>query len=87
LMASGAIGPVLGGTLRALFGWRSLFLVNVPLGFLVLAGLAFMLPYRKPHRRPKIDYAGALLLAMTTPKATMPILSGEINAPNNSLLS
>jgi predicted MFS family arabinose efflux permease len=49
-----------------LFGWRSIFLVNVPIGFIVLTGLAFMLPYRKPHRRPKIDYAGALLLAATT---------------------
>ncbi|ONK23021.1 MFS transporter, partial [Bacillus sp. VT-16-64] len=25
-----------------------------------------MLPYRKPARRPKIDYAGAILLALTT---------------------
>ncbi|MDL2404284.1 MFS transporter [Rhizobium calliandrae] len=66
LMASGAIGPVLGGTMSDIFGWRSIFLVNVPIGFVVLAGLAFMLPYRKPFRRPKIDYAGAILLALTT---------------------
>jgi MFS family permease len=32
LMASGAIGPVLGGTMSDLFGWRSIFLVNVPIG-------------------------------------------------------
>src|SRR6478609_7403332 len=66
LMASGAIGPVLGGAMSDLFGWRSIFLVNVPIGFVVLVGLALMLPYRKPNRRPKIDYAGALLLALTT---------------------
>ncbi|PKA39100.1 MFS transporter [Rhizobium sullae] len=66
LMASSAVGPVLGGMMSDLFGWRSIFLINVPIGFAVLAGLAFMLPYRKPHRRPKIDYAGAALLAMTT---------------------
>ncbi|RKE85696.1 MDR family MFS transporter [Rhizobium sp. AG855] len=63
LMASGALGPVLGGTLSDLFGWRSIFLVNLPIGIAVLTGLAFLLPYRKPHRKPKIDYAGALLLA------------------------
>ncbi|SSC73133.1 unnamed protein product [Ciceribacter sp. T2.26MG-112.2] len=63
LMASGAVGPVLGGSLSDLFGWRSIFLVNLPIGILVLAGLAFLLPYRKPHRRPKIDYAGVILLA------------------------
>ncbi len=66
LMASGAIGPVLGGTMSDLFGWRSIFLVNVPIGFVVMAGLITMLPYRKPVRKPKIDYAGAVLLALTT---------------------
>ncbi|TPP10291.1 MDR family MFS transporter [Rhizobium glycinendophyticum] len=63
LMASGALGPVLGGTLSDLFGWRSIFLVNLPIGIAVLTGLAILLPYRKPHRKPTIDYAGALLLA------------------------
>ncbi|NKN39565.1 MFS transporter [Agrobacterium sp. a22-2] len=63
LMASGALGPVLGGFLSDWFGWRSIFLVNLPIGILVLAGLAWLLPYRRPRRRPKIDYAGALLLA------------------------
>jgi EmrB/QacA subfamily drug resistance transporter len=66
LMASGAIGPVLGGTMSDLFGWRSIFLINIPIGFIVLAGLITMLPYRRPARKPKIDYAGAIFLAMTT---------------------
>jgi predicted MFS family arabinose efflux permease len=61
-----------------LFGWRSIFLVNVPIGFIVLTGLAFMLPYRKPHRRPKIDYAGALLLAMTTTSIVLTADSSEL---------
>jgi predicted MFS family arabinose efflux permease len=78
LMASGAIGPLLGGTMSDLFGWRSIFLVNVPIGFIVLTGLAFMLPYRKPHRRPKIDYAGALLLAMTTTSIVLAADSSEL---------
>jgi EmrB/QacA subfamily drug resistance transporter len=63
LMAAGAVGPTLGGVLSDLFGWRSIFLVNLPIGIVVLLGLAYILPYRKPDRRPKIDYAGAVLLA------------------------
>lgn len=63
LMLAGAIGPTLGGFLTDHFGWRSIFLINVPIGLAVLAGLGLLLPYRRPQRVPKIDYAGAALLA------------------------
>ncbi|SON57487.1 Multidrug-efflux transporter 3 [Hartmannibacter diazotrophicus] len=66
LMASGFIGPVLGGTMSDLFGWRSIFLINLPIGIVVLLGLGLLFPNRRPDRKPKIDYAGALLLAGVT---------------------
>jgi len=65
IMASGSLGPVLGGTMSDLFGWRSIFLINLPIGILVVAGLFFLLPNRRPTRKPKIDYAGAVVLAAT----------------------
>lgn len=65
IMASGSLGPVLGGTMSDLFGWRSIFLLNLPLGVIVVAGLIIMLPYRRPTRQPKIDYVGAAVLAAT----------------------
>src|SRR5436190_482963 len=34
--ASFALGPFIGGSLTALFGWRAIFLVNVPIGLTVL---------------------------------------------------
>ncbi len=63
-----ALGPSLGGVLIAGFGWRAMFLVNVPLGV-----LALLLAYRYlPIDRlgPKTDRAGfdslgTLLLALT----------------------
>lgn len=78
LMASGALGPVLGGTLSDLFGWRSIFLVNLPIGIAVLIGLALLLPYRKPNRKPKIDYAGAILLAGAVASIVFWADSGQI---------
>lgn len=63
IMASGSVGPLLGGTMSDMFGWRSIFLINLPVGAAVLTGLALMLPYRRPARRPVIDYKGAALLA------------------------
>ncbi len=65
IMASGSLGPVLGGTMSDLFGWRSIFLINLPLGVIVVTGLVMMLPYRRPTRQPKIDYVGAVVLAAT----------------------
>ncbi len=34
--ASFALGPFIGGSLTAVFGWRAIFLVNVPIGAIVL---------------------------------------------------
>ncbi|MFT4012515.1 MAG: MDR family MFS transporter [Paracoccus sp. (in: a-proteobacteria)] len=64
LMASGAVGPTLGGTMSQYLGWRSIFLINLPIGILAVAGLALLLPYRRPERQPRIDYKGAATLAL-----------------------
>ncbi|MEZ5801882.1 MAG: MDR family MFS transporter [Rhizobiaceae bacterium] len=78
LMAAGAVGPTLGGVLSDLFGWRSIFLVNLPIGIVVLTGLALILPYRKPSRRPKIDFTGAILLAAVVSSVVLWADSREI---------
>jgi EmrB/QacA subfamily drug resistance transporter len=63
LMLSGAVGPVLGGAMSQWLGWRSIFLINMPIGVVVLISLARTLPMIRPKRVPKIDYLGAALLA------------------------
>ena len=63
-----ALGPSLGGVLIAGYGWRAIFLVNVPLGL-----LTFLLAYRHlPVDRRGLstedagfDHLGMLLLALT----------------------
>ena len=61
--AGGAAGLVLGGVLTETLGWRSVFLVNVPVG--VVAGvlmLRWLAPMRHAGARVRdLDLAGALL--------------------------
>ncbi|WP_249218880.1 MDR family MFS transporter [Falsirhodobacter algicola] len=63
LVASGSLGPTIGGVLTSTFGWRSIFLINVPVAAAALLGLHLLLPYLRPARQPRIDWAGALTLA------------------------
>lgn len=67
IMALGTIGgPLLGGLLTDVWGWRSNFFVGVPFAILALVLLQFTLHLPKPQRDTKvsIDYFGIVLLAV-----------------------
>jgi EmrB/QacA subfamily drug resistance transporter len=58
-----ALGPSLGGFLIVGFGWRSIFLINLPLG-LIASILAYRhLPAGRSSQKIRIDFPGTLLLA------------------------
>jgi EmrB/QacA subfamily drug resistance transporter len=56
-------GPLLGGLIVENFSWRWIFYVNLPIGLLALAVISSTLPAVAARGRPKIDYAGAAVLA------------------------
>jgi len=63
-----ALGPSLGGVLISGFGWRAIFFVNLPLGALTFLLAQRHLPVNRhgPETdRPRFDYIGTLLLALT----------------------
>jgi len=61
-----AAGPLVGGLLIAALGWRSIFLVNVPVGLIALTSGWFLLPRtRQLTQRPGADPLGIVLLATT----------------------
>jgi MFS family permease len=63
-VASSTFGPVAGGYLTQAFGWRSIFLVNVPLG-LIAALLVLRLKARPGDwRRTSFDAPGLVLFAL-----------------------
>lgn len=66
LMLGFSIGPLLGGTLTHLAGWRTIFWLDVPLAVAALAGLALPGPAAKlaaPVTGARPDIAGFVLLA------------------------
>ncbi|WP_301800583.1 MFS transporter [Nocardioides sp. ChNu-153] len=81
---SSALGPVLGGLLIALAGeqdgWRWIFLVNVPIGLLLVVPILRMVPGRDPAAAGEsvhLDLVGALLLGATVLAVLVPVISLE----------
>jgi EmrB/QacA subfamily drug resistance transporter len=63
---SSVLGPVAGGYITDLFGWRWVFLVNLPIGVVVVALIAFAMRRAAAPKSHKVDYLGGLLLATAT---------------------
>jgi len=62
-----ALGVLLGGALTAGPGWPWVFYVNVPIGLVIIAALARMLPdQRATAPRPRLDVLGALLVTASS---------------------
>lgn len=86
-----ALGPSLGGVLISGFGWRSIFLVNLPLGLLTLFLAHHYLPV--DNRGPKADRSGfdtlgTLLLALTLAAYALAVTigRGSFGSLNTALL-
>ena len=58
------IGPVLGAFVIATFAWNWVFWISVPIAIIAFALLAFSLQERIEHRRHRIDYLGAVMMAL-----------------------
>jgi EmrB/QacA subfamily drug resistance transporter len=57
------IGPILGGWMLTEFWWGSVFLINVPVVLVAIAGVAALLPESRSELRPRFDVPGIVLSA------------------------
>lgn len=56
-----AVGPLVGGWIVGALGWRWIFLLNLPLGALVVASARHLEETRRPGATERMDWLGALL--------------------------
>ncbi|MER8041073.1 MFS transporter [Streptomyces hydrogenans] len=71
-----AAGPVAGGVLTEAFGWPAIFLVNLPIGaILLLAGVRHLDESRNPNA-PAIDIPGTILSVLAVGALTYGLIEG-----------
>jgi EmrB/QacA subfamily drug resistance transporter len=56
------VGPILGGVFVTYWSWRGIFLVNVPLGVILLVLGVIVIPGSARRQRQRLDIAGIALL-------------------------
>ncbi|MDR0309661.1 MAG: MFS transporter [Candidatus Methanoplasma sp.] len=57
-----ALGPVVGGILTDLLSWHWIFLINVPIGLLIILLAVWVIPKDEGYAVGQLDIAGAVLL-------------------------
>ncbi|WP_250564234.1 MFS transporter [Sphaerisporangium fuscum] len=72
-----AAGPLLGGWLVTGHGWRWAFWVNVPVGMLVLLGVALWLPESRQARSGGYDLAGVVLAVVGMTSLVFGLIEGQ----------
>ncbi|MFF2728861.1 MFS transporter [Streptomyces sp. NPDC058008] len=79
----GIIGPVLGGFLIEGdffgLGWRSVFLVNLPIGIAALIVAAKFVPPKAGDRTVRVDMTGAALVVASCALLVLPLNQGQEN--------
>lgn len=73
-----ACGPVAGGVLVDLVGWRSVFWVNVPIGLFMMAAARRYVPESRAPRPRRVDVPGQLLMIILLGSLTYAVIQGPV---------
>jgi EmrB/QacA subfamily drug resistance transporter len=78
LSGGGTIGVLLGGILTDSLNWHWIFLVNLPIGLLVIALTLMLLPVAPgPAASQRLDFAGAITVTASLMLAVYAIVNGN----------
>lgn len=67
MLLAPTIGPALSGWLIKYYSWHTIFLINIPIGFISLGMISLFLPRFEGKKNAKIDLKGALLSPLAFP--------------------
>ncbi|MGH7882091.1 MAG: MFS transporter [Candidatus Dormibacteraceae bacterium] len=70
-------GPLLGGALVSFLGWRSIFLINLPVIMVAAPATVWLVAESVDGRGRRLDLLGSVLAAITLGTAVFAIISGE----------
>jgi EmrB/QacA subfamily drug resistance transporter len=76
-----ALGPIVGGTLVSSVGWRSIFLINVPIGIAAIVLTLRFIPESKAPRPRRFDPVGQALVIVLLATLTYGIIEAPIALP------
>jgi EmrB/QacA subfamily drug resistance transporter len=71
-----ALGPLIGGYLVDAVSWRAVFLLNLPLGAIVVASAHHVPETRDPNATGRLDVPGAVLGALALAGTTYALIEG-----------
>jgi EmrB/QacA subfamily drug resistance transporter len=75
--AASAVGPIIGGLLTANFGWRWIFLVNLPVSVIAVVLTLRVVTESKDENARRVDLPGMLTFTVAAAALTYALIRGE----------
>jgi len=76
-MSAVIMGPLIGGFLTEVFGWRTVFLMNIPLGLTALIMIIYMVPKDIPETPKRFDFFGFFALSIAIASLQLMLDQGQ----------